>query len=151
GRVAFGVSLELFFLDAVGVGVAVSPWLVLAPWFAAAGYRLFREQPWKRPRIGFKPRTGHNLATLGAVVAAAVWLPLERRMPLTSQTWDAWAIWLFKAKAFFLDGRIEPYLERSSEFVGQPGYPLLTPLYSTFLYSLAGEVNGEAVKLVSPV
>lgn len=151
GLVAFGVSLELFFLDAVGVGAGVNPWLLLAPWGVAAGWRLFREQPWKRPRVGFKPRAGHAVATLGAAVAAAVWLPLERSMPLTSQTWDAWAIWLFKAKAFFVDGRIEPYLERSSEFVGQPGYPLLTPLYSAFLYSLNGGVDAEAVKILSPV
>jgi len=151
GLVAFGVSLELFVLDAVGVGVAVNPWLALAPWVAAAGWTLYRERPWKRPRLGFKLRVGPVLAWAGAAVAAVVWLPLERRMPLTSQTWDAWAIWLFKAQAFFVDGRIGTYLERAGEFVGQPGYPLLTPLYSTFLYRLAGQVDPQTVKIVSPV
>ena len=71
-------------------------------------------------------------------------------MPLTSQAWDTWAIWLFKAKAFYLDGTIHPFLERSGDLVTQPGYPLLVPLYGTFLYVWNGGVADQAAKLMSP-
>ena len=71
-------------------------------------------------------------------------------MPLTSQSWDAWAIWLFKAKAFFLDGSIGPYLDRGAEFANHPGYPLLVPLYGAFVYVMRSGVADEAAKFLSP-
>jgi hypothetical protein len=71
-------------------------------------------------------------------------------MPLTSQSWDAWAIWLFKAKAFYLDGGIAPYLQRGGDLANHPGYPLLVPLYGTFLYVLQGDVADQAAKFLSP-
>jgi hypothetical protein len=140
---SFGISVEVFFLEVAGI--PWSGWIALLPWAAAAGWAVAR----RRPRLGgFYPPA---LAPIAAVAAAlAVWLPYERAMPLTSQSWDAWAIWLFKAKAFYLDGALTPYLSRAGEFVGQPGYPLLTPLYSTFLYSLAGGVDDLGAKLTSP-
>jgi hypothetical protein len=71
-------------------------------------------------------------------------------MPLTSQAWDAWAIWMFKARAFYLDGGIEPFLSRTSEFSTQAGYPLLVPLYARFLYVVNGAVADLAAKILSP-
>ncbi len=143
--VAFGLSLEAFVLGIL----AVAPWngwASLAPWVALAGWAAYRRGV--HLGSGFEPAA---LAPLGAAAAVtAAWLPYERAMPLTSQAWDAWAIWLFKAKAFFLDGSIAPYLARSAEFTGQPGYPLLTPLYSTVLYALSGEVDDGGAKLASP-
>ena len=141
---AFGLSAECFFLSAAGI--SWNGWIALAPWLAGAGWAALR----RPPALG----SGFSLPALLPVAATAVvcaaWLPYERAMPLTSQTWDSWAIWLFKAKAFYLDGGIAPYLERAGEFVGQPGYPLLTPLYGAFLYSLAGGVDDGGAKLTSP-
>jgi hypothetical protein len=142
---AFGLSAECFFLSIAGL--PWNGWLALAPWLAAAGWAAFREPP----ALG-KGFSAPALAPLAAtLLVLAAWAPYERAMPLTSQTWDSWAIWLFKAKAFYLDGGIAPYLERAGEFVGQPGYPLLTPLYAAFLYSLAGGVADDGAKLTSPV
>ena len=142
--VAFGLSVELFVMGAMGF--LPPAWLALAPWVLAAAWKLTRERP--ALKVHFHPA---RLAALLAVATTlAVWAPYERAMPLTSQSWDAWAIWLFKAKAFYLDGSIGGYLGRSSEFVGQPGYPLLTPLYATFLYQLAGEAADQSAKLLSP-
>jgi hypothetical protein len=142
--VAFGLSAEAFFLSAAGV--PWNGWVVLLPWVAGATWAVRRSRP--RLRVQFELVAFLPVAALVAVFA--VWLPYERAMPLTSQTWDAWAIWLFKAKAFYLDEAVAPYLARAGEFVGQPGYPLLTPLYSTFLYSLAGGVDDAGAKLSSP-
>jgi hypothetical protein len=90
------------------------------------------------------------LLTMVLLVPLALWLPYERLMPLTSQSWDAWAIWLFKAKAFYLDGGVSTFLSRAGEFTTQPGYPLLVPLYATFLYELNGQVADQMAKLLSP-
>ncbi|MCB1021314.1 MAG: hypothetical protein KDC27_15390 [Acidobacteria bacterium] len=140
---AFGISAEMFLFSLTGLPLC--GWLALIPWAAGAAWMTYR----KPPALG-----GFSLPALlplaAAVCICAAWWPYERMMPLTSQSWDAWAIWLFKAKAFFLDGSTAPYLARAGEFVGQPGYPLLTPLYSTFLYALAGAVDDAGAKLSSP-
>lgn len=141
---AFGISAEMFVM---GVAGFLPPaWLALAPWVLGAAWKATKE----RPGLNLHWHPAQLAACLAALAAFAVWAPYERAMPLTSQSWDAWAIWLFKAKAFYLDGSLGGYLSRTSEFVGQPGYPLLTPLYATFLYQLAGEAADQSAKLLSP-
>ena len=142
--VAFGLSAELFLF---GIAGFLPPaWLALAPFALGAVWKTTRERP--DPRQRFHPAQLAALLSLAAVLA--VWAPYERVSPLSSQSWDAWAIWLFKAKAFYLDGSLGGYLSRTEEFVGQPGYPLLTPLYATFLYQLAGEAADQSAKALSP-
>lgn len=141
---AFALSAEMFLMGAAGF---VPPaWLALAPWVLAAGWKTMQE----RPSLSLHWHPAQLATLLAAAAVLAVWAPYERAMPLTSQSWDAWAIWLFKAKAFYLDGSLGGYLGRTSEFIGQPGYPLLTPLYAAFLYDLAGEAADQSVKLFSP-
>lgn len=144
GLLAFGLSVEMFVLGAAGL--LPPAWLALAPWALAASWNATRE----RPALAFHFHPAQIAALLAVGAALAAWAPYERAMPLTSQSWDAWAIWLFKAKAFYLDGSLGGYLGRTSEFIGQPGYPLLTPLYATFLYQLAGEAADQSAKLLSP-
>ena len=141
---AFAVSVEMFAAGAAGL--ALSPWAALLPLLAGGVWKTVR----RRPAFVFQLHPAQWAALAAAALALAVWGPYERAMPLTSQSWDAWAIWLFKAKAFYLDGSIGVYLDRSREFIGQPGYPLLTPLYATFLYGLAGEVADQSAKVLSP-
>jgi hypothetical protein len=145
----FAISLQMFAYSLIGV-----PWTaatLLVPWAAAAGVYLWRAKDLlkaARPALPGTPWT--PLLITAALVPLAIWLPYERLMPLTSQDWDAWAIWLFKAKAFYLDGDIKTFLSRTGEFTTQPGYPLLVPLYATFLYVLDGGVTDYAAKLLSP-
>ena len=113
----FGLSVEMFFFDLAGLGW--KPWLLLAPWAAAAVWKLTRE----RPNLNWTFHWSDGVALAAVAIALAVWLPYERLMPLTSRSWDSWAIWLFKSKAFFLDGEIAVYLSRAGEFTGQPGRP----------------------------
>ena len=145
---AAAISIQMFAYDLVGLGW--SRLSLLAPWTIALVWQLYRR--WPLLRLGRWQDIGwrHGLFSLGVLVPVSVWLPYERTMPLTSQAWDTWAIWLFKAKAFYLDGSIHGFLGRSGEFVTQPGYPLLVPLYGTFLYVWNGGVADQAAKLTSP-
>ena len=145
---AAAISIQMFAYDLVGIGW--SRLSLLAPWTIALVWRLYRCRPLLRLGRWQDVSWRHGLFSLGVLVPIFVWLPYERSMPLTSQAWDTWAIWLFKAKAFYLDGSIHPFLERSGEFVTQPGYPLLIPLYGTFLYLWNGGVADQAAKLTSP-
>ncbi len=135
------VSLEMLLFSLLGL-----PWhptVLLPPWVALAGWRVLRGLPkWERPA---RPSWIEWTAIAAILVAPALWLPYERVMPLSSRAWDAWAIWLFKAKAFTVDGGIAPLLSRAREFNHQPSYPLLVPLYASLLMRLGGEQAGKAV------
>jgi len=144
----FFISVEMFVFDLFGIG-----WnrlALLLPWVGALGWALYsRRDTIAPPKLSW---SNANLIALSAVAGIlAIWLPYERTLPMTQHNWDAWAIWLFKAKAFYLDGEIGVYLSRVKEFIGQPGYPLLVPLYATFLYFWEGGVADHAAKLYSPV
>jgi len=148
GLGAFAISLQMF--AAERLGISWTRWSLVLPWCAAAVMLWFRSRErFALPALRLPDRweIAFSLLLLGPVL---VWLPWERVMPLTSQSWDAWAIWLFKAKAFYLDGGIGAYLERGEEFANHPGYPLLVPLYATFLYVWQGEAAADAAKLLSP-
>ena len=144
---AFAISLQMFAYDLLGI-----PWSrlsLLLPWLAAAIFVVVRRKD-HLALPAWSPAWWQLALSAGLLVPVVVWLPFERTMPLTSQSWDAWAIWLFKAKAFYLDGSIGPYLDRGGELANHPGYPLLAPLYATFLYVMHGGVADHAAKFFSP-
>jgi hypothetical protein len=155
-RVGFGFALGMFSisLQMFAYSLAGIPWTaasLLLPWAAGAAVHAWRaREVLKTLRPSVPQPAPLLLLILTAALPLALWLPYERLMPLTSQTWDAWAIWLFKGKAFYLDGGIQPFLSRTQEFTTQPGYPLLVPLYVAFLYVLNGGVVEQAAKLLSP-
>ena len=133
------------------IGLPWNRWSLLLPWLVVIGLRMYRtgarellpEVPSLRERWAF--------LSILVVVPIAAWLPYERLMPLTSLSWDAWAIWLFKAQAFYLDSGVGGFLARAEEFSDhQPDYPLLLPLYGSFLYVVQGGVNDWAAKAVTP-
>jgi len=143
---AAALSLQLLLYD-----LARAPWnrwTVVLPWMAMGAACLYRRPPqpsrpqWERPRWLEWPAL-----IFGALVLLA-WAPYERLMPLNE--WDAVMLWMFKGKAFYLDRGVAPYLARAHEFLGNPAYPLLIPLYTTFLYLWLGETADHAAKLVSP-
>ncbi len=140
------LSLQMFLY-----GLARLPWhpaALLLPWLPLGYWRLRRRPVWERPA---RPDWLEWVALAAALAAPLAWLPYERVMPLTTRSWDSWAIWLFKAKAFYLDGNLGGFLSRSSEFLCQPSYPLLIPLYGTFLYKLAGSPADYLAKAASPL
>lgn len=146
---AAALSVQMFLYDLSGI-----PWSrasVLAPWAGAWAAHLYAEKPWRRFPAWRRPDPWVVAGALLTLPPLLVWLPWERLMPLTVQNWDAWAIWLLKAKAFYLDGGVSPFLSRIHEFNTQPGYPLLVPLYGTWLYTAAGGVQDNAAKLMTPL
>lgn len=57
--------------------------------------------------------------------------------------WDGWALWLFKAKAFYIDGKVT-----SNFFTYIPSdYPLVISLVITYFYIILGRINDSAVLL----
>ena len=149
GAGVFAISLQMLGYDLIGL--PWNRWSLLAPWLVLIGVRLYRNgAPALLPET---PSFLARQAFLWILIALpfAAWLPYERLMPLTSLSWDAWAIWLFKAKAFYLDSGVEGFLARADEFSDhQPGYPLLLPLYGSFLYVVQGGVDDWAAKAVTP-
>ena len=145
---AFAISIEMFAFDVAGIGW--NRWVLLLPWVALAAVRAWQGRDRFAAGGGPLPAWWRLGLILLALVPAAVWWPYERVMPLTSSAWDAWAIWLFKANAFYLDGSIDPFLGRAVELTDhQPGYPLLMPLYGAFLYTLNGAADDHALKMAS--
>jgi hypothetical protein len=112
-------------------GVPWNLWLVLLPWAALAAWRLRQRPAFERPEW---PNWMEWIALAAGLAAPVLWFSYERVMPLNTRDWDAWAIWLFKAKAFYLDGGVKGFLARAGEFQSQPSYPLLVPLYGAFLF-----------------
>ncbi len=149
GAGVFAISLQMLGYDLIGL--PWNRWSLLVPWLVVIGWRGYRAGA--RALLPEIPSLRRPWALLSILVFLPIvaWLPYERLMPLTSVTWDAWAIWLFKAKAFYLDSGVSGFLARADEFVyHQPGYPLLFPLYGSFLYVLEGAVNEWAAKAITP-
>jgi hypothetical protein len=146
----FAAGAGVISLQMLAYSLLRVPWhpvVILLPWAALAAWRWRASVPlWQRPE---KLRWIECLAVAAMLAAPVLWLPYERLMPLSSRGWDAWAIWLFKAKAFAADGGVKMFLERAGEFNAQPSYPLLVPLYGAFLLKLGG--TDQAAKAISPL
>lgn len=121
----------------------VLPLLLLALGLAAAPRR---PSPAAAARERVSPLAWGCLALAAAQVAMVVALALaEGRLV----DWDAWAIWDMKARAFFVDGGVDGYLERSValEF-SWPSRPPLTALAQAFLYTALGGSSETAGRLL---
>lgn len=66
--------------------------------------------------------------------------------------WDSWAIYGFKAKAFYLDKTVQAgFLKDTTKFYSHPDYPLLVPLAETWIYICLGTWNDQLVKILFPL
>lgn len=65
--------------------------------------------------------------------------------------WDAWAIWAFKAKAFYADGKISSLFLSDIDRYGysHPDYPLLVPIVKYWIYFHLGHINDHVIRLVT--
>ncbi len=65
---------------------------------------------------------------------------------------DVYAIWLFKAKAFYLQSGLPlPILQNPRYLYSHPQYPLLLPLFFSKIYQLVGGVKEIYVLMLYPV
>jgi hypothetical protein len=143
GAAALSMQLLLYNLARVPWNLAT----VLIPWAVLLGWRIYRRPAIAWPKPGLPGWTEWPPLIFAAVVLFA-WVPYERLMPLNE--WDAVMLWMFKGKAFYLDRGVGPYLARGGEFLGNAAYPVMVPLYATFLYVWMGEPADSAAKLLSP-
>lgn len=139
------LSLQMFLY-----GLARVPWgfgAVFVPWLPLVYARIRSRPSFERPAW---PNWLEVAALIALPASSLAWLSYERAMPLNTLNWDAWAVWLFKAKAFYLDGNLAGFLTRAREFSAEPSYPLLVPLLATFLYTLEGAPADHLAKALSP-
>lgn len=129
------IGLQLLALAMSGVKLHLA-WVAgfwLAAWVALAAWQQRKRQAWALPEFTFKPPRLHEAAiwgavtlTLAAVMFRATFHPIFE--------WDSWAIWDLKAKAFFYQRSLFPYITDSYYSLSHLEYPLLYPLAVTFLY-----------------
>jgi len=78
---------------------------------------------------------------LGVIVLelCLVAVPLVKN-PIISD-WDGWAIWGFKAKAFFVDRGFSGYLSRAIDYgFSWPARPCSSSIFQAYLYMVGGQV-----------
>jgi len=122
----FGVSWNSY-LALLTLGVLVSVVYILRQGGAIRTVRLFEF------RLSEK-------ALLFLIGVTALYTLIQNQMrPVIG--WDAWAIWLLKAKIFYIDGAVNAV----SFFYSDSAYPYVLSLYSTSVYIFLGGVNDTAV------
>jgi hypothetical protein len=158
------VSLQLF-----AFGWFELPWrpslIVLSslPVIAAALVRIgFRARPTPASRpdglgIGgpweLRPGVAElgALLVLGTLVIAAILTALLVPSGLTRNP-DAYGFYLLKARMFYLDQGLTPYLRDHAQLLYTvPDHPMLIPLAILWLYLVTGGVHEQFVALLNPV
>ncbi|MEK6530921.1 MAG: hypothetical protein AABZ23_00325 [Deltaproteobacteria bacterium] len=149
------ISLQMFFYSLASVrfgflNISI-PWLLLfvLSFFvrerqnAACQLNLMGEGIFKgKGLISFVLFAIISLQVVYAFVYAAI-------MPVSA--WDSWAIWFFKAKAFYVERAVSPGFLMNSEYsYDHPEYPNLAPLSLAFVYLTAGGVEDALAKLLYP-
>ncbi len=81
----------------------------------------------------------------GILVISRTWL-------VDIDMWDSWAVWAFKAKIYFLEGRI-PFekFDKFSEVWGNWDYPHHVPLMETWILLWLGYWNDQWPRLLFPI
>ena len=138
------IAFQLYIYSRIEV-----PWelgYILIPWIGFfIGLIIFKRKTliWKpifMPAIQFG---SFDKILLFLIVTLLLFVGFEALLrPLSA--WDGWTIWLFRAKAFYLDGFVSTDILRQIQLE----YPLVISLASTFLYIVLGGVNDRVVLLM---
>lgn len=146
---SFGTGIGIIALQLIIYSCLAVPWNVFnlfIPWTIIFFLFLALKPKFLYGQIKFK--FSFNLISLTSLLlifSLFLYCTFEAQLrPLSA--WDGWAIWLFKAKVFFVDKSINPnhtiYFENS--------YPHILSLIITFLYLVIGSVNDRVVLLIYP-
>ena len=142
--VGFGVGYGLIALLLILLqltGVAWSwPAILTIIIFVVIFYFVFR-QFWQNPvklSLG-----GNRLVAILLVLLIGFVLFESLIRPLSS--WDGWSSWEMRAKVISIDKKIS--IEQFNYL--QTEYPLVVPLYTTFVYGVIGNINDNAILIVS--
>lgn len=143
------VSLQMFLYSLAGV--PFRPALISLPWIAFVAVVFF---VLKRPRAQKGPekeRFGILCYALLAVIAAQAAYAFAYALTLPLFGWDAWFIWFYKARAFYLDGAVSGEFLSGQTRYHHGDYPLLVPLAAAWMYSAAGSADEALGKLLWPL
>lgn len=116
----------------------LAPWVFIAGMFLVINRKKFKNIQNVSPFFSALDKI--LLLLLGAVCLYVLFQSQLR--PLSA--WDGWAIWLYKAKVFFIDGNINPthtvYFEND--------YPHFLSLAIAYIYILIGKIDDRSVLLL---
>lgn len=160
------ITLGMFALGEIGVAAPWRPLPLFMLWLALASVLLALNRlcaPRARlralgvgvmrptvafPRLSWRVLLGAGGAALVAFQCLAV-VAHSLALPVNGE--DAWSIWTFKARIFYLSRSIPAgYFHDASKLFSHPDYPLLVPLAETWLYGWLGRVDEWAVLLLFP-
>ena len=153
---ALVVTLLGLLLLHVGLPLARNPWLIATIAVVGLAWLLRRHvgqdtptsESISPPRVGPYDSALLALGALLLVVQLGLLVGGVVRIP-TIADWDAWAIWAFKAKVFFVDQGVTRYFAHADDYYFTwPARPCLSAFYQAFVYACLGREDAGAVRLV---
>ncbi|HAO93266.1 MAG: hypothetical protein A2X99_05065 [Deltaproteobacteria bacterium GWB2_55_19] len=144
------ISLQMFFYAIASIEFGyvriAAPWVVLsAVSLAFPGRKKASQKP---PPGGF----GAVEAVFEIIILSQAAYLLLYAFLLPVFGWDAWHIWLLKAKVFFVEKGVPTgfLLDEALKYAHQD-YPLLVPLSTAWIYTALGAAEETAAKVMWPI
>ena len=136
------IAMQMFIYSRLNISWEAG--IIASPWILVFLLRLYNSK-FKLMKFKFKASkiAPYQFALFVLIVINLLYTFFEAWLrPLSS--WDGWAIWLLKAKMFFIDGFVNP----QAYHLLKENYPYVVNLASTFLFSALGEADDRAVLLL---
>ena len=149
----FGIGIltyQLFFYSIIGIGFNVI--LIFLPWILTLSCLIYKKE------IRFNEITIKNIIGSNKVNILLVFIIIFYSVFVffgafldKNDHYDSLSIWSFKAKAFYMDGKVSQRFFDNSRNYSQFYYPLLVPLSQTWMAITYGKWNETVIKAVSPL
>jgi hypothetical protein len=137
------ISFQLFTYSRLKV-----PWnqlSIILPWIIIFAYLFYVErQKIHFIKLHFKGKFSKLDNFFGILLVVVIFYTGFEAWLRPLSAWDAWAIWLLKAKMFFVDGFVNPHVYH----LLKDSYPYVINLAATFIYIILGKVDDRAVLLL---
>lgn len=144
------VSLQMFFYSVAGIPFGYLQ--IAVPWVALSAISLVFPGKKTARRASLSERPGPLAIIFEIVILSQAAYALIYSLLLPARGWDAWHIWLLKARVFFVDKGVptEFLLDPALKYA-HPDYPLLMPLSAAWVYTALGGVAEVAAKTLWPL
>lgn len=137
------LKIELTLLN-ITVSLFIIAIVFLAPSLKAV--RILVSQPKNTP----KPTPFISKLLIGFIILVCGYV-LFRALIIPLAAWDSWAIYGFKAKAFYLEKTVPVvFFKDATKSFSHFDYPLLVPLIEAWIYITVGSWNDQIVKIIFP-
>jgi hypothetical protein len=126
----------------------ILPWAAFwAIYMLASARRVARPTTDRPPDVGTR-RISPASVLVAAALSVVVLSLLFRATFFPLWSWDSWAIWALKAKAFYYHRDTVPFVLDPYYALTHPDYPLLLPLAGTALFLVIGQAH-DIVQIVT--